>query len=109
MTTKTEAQKLAANLKGYVAHELDGGDLYDVEAAAALLLRQDAAIKVLREALKWRIKDAEQAAFEDWAERESPSGDVESVQYQWEHSGDYMDFCVALAWAKDALTATEGL
>lgn len=34
----------------------------------------------------------EQAAFEDWMERTCPSGDVESVQRQWEASSDFADF-----------------
>lgn len=34
----------------------------------------------------------EQSAFERWFERTCPSGDVESVQRQWEASSDYADF-----------------
>jgi len=33
-----------------------------------------------------------QSAFERWLERTCPSGDVESVQRQWEASSDYADF-----------------
>lgn len=45
----------------------------------------------------------EQSAFERWLERTCPSGDVESVQRQWEASSDYADFHApaagdALAW-----------
>lgn len=39
------------------------------------------------------FKDAEQAAFEEWLDRKRPSGDVESVQSQWEHSYEYADLC----------------
>lgn len=45
--------------------------------------------------LKTRAKEAEQAAFEAWAARVRPSGDVESVQQQWEDSSDYADFLEA--------------
>lgn len=39
---------------------------------------------------EWYLKQVdEQSAFEDWLARVCPSGDVESVQYQWEHSSDY--------------------
>lgn len=34
----------------------------------------------------------EQSAFEVWLDRERPSGDVESVQYQWIKSSDYADY-----------------
>jgi len=36
-------------------------------------------------------RDNEQAAFEDWLESTSPSGDAESVQRQWEGSGEFRD------------------
>jgi len=45
--------------------------------------------------LKKRTKEAEQAAFEVWLARVRPSGDVESVQQQWEDSSDYDDFLEA--------------
>jgi hypothetical protein len=41
--------------------------------------------------LKKRAKEVEQAAFEIWLARVRPSGDVESVQQQWEDSSDYAD------------------
>jgi len=49
----------------------------------------------------------EQAAFERWLERTSPSGDVEAVQRQWEASSDYADFygLVPAPAAGDALDA----
>jgi len=36
-------------------------------------------------------KDQEQAAFEDWLSDNCPSGDVDSVQWQWEASHEYED------------------
>ena len=51
-------------------------------------------------------QDAEQRAFEDWLARTYPSGDVESVQRQWEESSDYADLhepTKAQAAAQDAL------
>jgi hypothetical protein len=42
---------------------------------------------------------AEQAAFETWLASECPSGDVESVQYQWVTSSDYADLFDSLAEA----------
>jgi len=34
----------------------------------------------------------EQAAFEEWLNRVCPSGDVESVQRQWESSAEFSDY-----------------
>lgn len=45
----------------------------------------------------------EQSAFERWFERTCPSGDVESVQRQWESSSDYADLHAPAAG--DALDA----
>lgn len=42
------------------------------------------------------VTDREQAAFEAWAERNAPSGDVERVQQAWERSADFADF-----WAEE--------
>lgn len=50
-----------------------------------------AAAPELLEAMKRRVKNAEERAFEDWLARERPSGDVESVQRQWEESSDLAD------------------
>ena len=36
-------------------------------------------------------KEKEQYAFEDWLASECPSGDVESVQRQWEESAEYLE------------------
>jgi len=36
-------------------------------------------------------EEKEQYAFEDWLASECPSGDVESVQRQWEESAEYLD------------------
>lgn len=54
--------------------------------------------------------DAEQAAFEEWLIRVCPSGDVDSVQQQWDGSSDFADFAekwkvarAALATAKEAV------
>lgn len=44
-----------------------------------------------REMVDDAAREAEQAAFEDWCDRNSPSGDCESVQRQWEASSDYAD------------------
>ncbi|WP_315136443.1 hypothetical protein [Achromobacter marplatensis] len=48
----------------------------------------------------------EQSAFERWLERTCPSGDVESVQRQWEASSDYADFHAPAAG--DALPTIKG-
>jgi hypothetical protein len=37
-------------------------------------------------------KEAEQSVFEKWLYDTLPSGDVESVQRQWELSSEYRDF-----------------
>lgn len=52
-----------------------------------------AAAPELLKALSRRVSDAEQRVFEDWLARTSPSGDVESVQDQWENSFEYSEFC----------------
>ena len=36
-------------------------------------------------------EEKEQYAFEDWLASECPSGDVESVQRQWEESAEYLE------------------
>lgn len=41
------------------------------------------------------LRDSELAAFEAWAERECPSGDADSVQYQWASSSDYAEWLEA--------------
>ncbi|AZS78763.1 hypothetical protein ELS24_10100 [Achromobacter spanius] len=52
----------------------------------------------------------EQSAFERWLERTCPSGDVESVQRQWEASSDYADFQAPAAGdALDVLLLTQAL
>lgn len=59
------------------------------------------------DALKKIVKNAEQSKFEDWLEAESPSGDVEQVQSQWENSGMYHAFCDKWADAFAAIAALE--
>jgi hypothetical protein len=54
----------------------------------------------------------EQSAFERWLERTCPSGNVESVQRQWEASSDYADLHApaagdALRLALEALEAAQ--
>lgn len=53
------------------------------------------------------FKDAEQAAFEEWLDRKRPSGEVESVQSQWEHSYEYADLCAE--YQNDIQAAAGGL
>lgn len=52
-----------------------------------------AAAPELLDTISKRVDNAEQRAFEDWLVRNRPSGDVEQVQDQWEHSSDFSDFC----------------
>lgn len=71
------------------AHPRYGGG---IERATTLAnARLIAAAPELLEAMKKRVKNAEERAFEDWLARERPSGDVESVQRQWEESSDLAD------------------
>ena len=42
------------------------------------------------------MSDREQAAFEEWALRVRPSGDVEAVQAQWLASYEYADLLLEL-------------
>jgi hypothetical protein len=49
----------------------------------------------------------EQSAFERWLERTCPSGDVESVQRQWEASSDYADFHAPAAGDAQNLTLAQ--
>jgi hypothetical protein len=55
-----------------------------------------------------RVKNAEQAAFEDWLARTRPSGDVEQVQSQWDTSSDYEDFCDEWGAALAAIAKATG-
>lgn len=68
--------------------ETCSGERVAVQQANAHLI---AAAPELLEAMKKRVKNAEERAFEDWLARERPSGDVESVQRQWEESSDLAD------------------
>ena len=56
--------------------------------AEALAEQERAAAQALAEK---EADDREQAAFDAWADRVCPSGDVESVQLQWEASEDYAE------------------
>lgn len=56
-------------------------------------LRPDEVKAVIKRMYVTQVDDAEQAAFEDWLERTRPHGDADAVGYQWETSGDYLDFC----------------
>ena len=42
-------------------------------------------------------REREQIVFEEWLAKARPSGDVESVQRQWEQSGELQDFLDAEA------------
>ena len=86
MTDKTEAQRLADQLTSQV--EAGGGDLAELEDAAALLLKQEAAIKQLREALAGVL---------------SEMADSNPLMGFDEHDTE------AVKSARAALTATEGL
>ena len=101
MTDKTEAQRLAAQLTSQV--EAGGGDLAELEDAAALLLKQEAAIKVLREALAKIIASRDARAFD----RETVSVIPEAGEI-WNPTASYVDSSV-IAEGRAALTATEGL
>lgn len=50
--------------------------------------------------------DREQAAFERWAERTSPSGDTDAVHRQWLDSWEFQEF---LAEEADKLSRSLGL
>lgn len=79
------------------------------DAVLAHIDAQAAEIERLREALKKITVYMDQSAFEDWAARTRPSGDAESVSYQWEHSPEYMDLCsdFSFATASAALEQTK--
>ena len=68
---------------------VDGPQTVEREANARLM----SAAPELLEAMSRRVENAEQHAFEDWLARTAPSGDIEQVQYQWEGSSDFSDFC----------------
>lgn len=71
--------------------ECPGIALGDTIARAVANARLIAVAPELLEAMKKRVKNAEERAFEDWLARGRPSGDVESVQRQWEESSDLAD------------------
>ena len=50
------------------------------------------AADLLRELAAEPRKRTEQDAFEDWLEKERPSGDVTEVQRQWESSSELAEF-----------------
>ena len=49
------------------------------------------------------VENAQQRIFEDWLQRVSPSGDVDSVHAQWLDSGDYLEFTESWAEQLDAI------
>lgn len=69
---------------------------------------QDVA-RVLYEALKRFVHEEESAAFERWLQTTCPSGDVESVQRQWEESFALQDLIVEplIAEANSAMALYE--
>ena len=53
---------------------------------------QKAYIEMLQGRKKQLERNAEQKAFELWFAAKCPSGDCESVQFQWEGSDEFADF-----------------
>ena len=100
MTDKTEAQRLAELFRSFTAGRPQTKTLH---AAAALLLKQEAAIKQLREALAKIIASRDARAFD----RETVSVIPEAGEI-WNPTASYVDSSV-IAEGRSALTATEGL
>lgn len=59
-------------------------------------------------ALTKKVEDAEQRAFEDWLESNSPSGDHEQVQRQWLESNDHRGFIGEWREQLDAIAKATG-
>jgi hypothetical protein len=78
---------IAEKIGGHVRGE-DFTDFSEVYANAKLI----ASAPDLFWALKIKVDNAEQRAFEDWLTRTAPSGDCDSVHSQWLESSDYEDF-----------------
>lgn len=78
------------------------------ERKAAELAEREAALKRAEEEAAAREQASrEQAAFEDWVNKTSPSGDVESVQRQWEASAEYHDLH-GIEYRPATMATTEG-
>lgn len=81
-------------LIGRLGDKADDYDLYvpimkrSITELEATIAQQAEQIRVAREA----ICNVEQKAFEDWLARNTPSGDVEIVQRNWERSSEFSDF-----------------
>ncbi len=46
----------------------------------------------LLDALEWLIDNGKQSSFERWLANVRPSGDVDSMHYQWLESSEYAEF-----------------
>ena len=93
------------------AHSMEGAMLLEIAELRAGLghtktLLGSAEMQISELRAKVSVRDAEldklkkqepdeQAAFEQWLEEVRPSGDHESVQYQWSQSSNYKDFHLA--------------
>lgn len=86
--------------------EIGLNPLFDAEQRANANLI--AASPDLYSALDEIVSNAEQVVFEAWLERYSPSGDSESVQWQWSQCSDYVDFINEWRPAINALDKSRG-
>ena len=65
-------------------------------------------VDALADALGCILMIKEDELFDDWIDKESPSGDVESVQSQFEDSPVFKDFIAEFGGAIAALKAYRG-
>lgn len=75
-----------------------------LEADARLIA---AAPELLAELSK-RVGNAEEAAFDEWLQGTTPSGDVTAVKRQWEESREYRAFCEDWQSAFDVIAKATG-
>lgn len=88
---------------GYALDDAEQAKAELAEMVGAIIQQRD---ELLAE-LQALVKSDEQSAFEGWLRITCPSGDVESVQRQWEESSLYSNFLADTEKARAAIAKAE--
>lgn len=95
--------KLSIEVAGdYFIAQVDPGVCQEANA------RLISAAPELLEAMKKRVEEEGQRVFEDWLDRNRPSGDADDVNRQWLESSDYTDFWIEWSVEYAAISKATG-
>lgn len=101
----------------YIEARIGGGMLQEVAACGPTDAGQDqqsanarliAMAPDLLAYVKRKAENAEQREFEDWLQKNRPSGDVTEVQRQWKEGSEYSDFCDEWSVELDLISKATG-